>query len=164
MAKSEIDYLEIVLFRQIVNDIRMLMDLHYQWFLYQTSIGNELETPRAQTVVRAIELSFFEKYELKATIGYCTFGNYDSKNMSLVVYNHYWLVWKDKYIIDVMPMDGLFGISVPQAVFPKEKFIRFSPVNGIYQKDDTMEMRRKSDEDVEGLSQVFDELFKNVPN
>ena len=154
---------EVVLFKYVVMDVRLLLDLYYDYFMKQFSSGELTKIPLTYTVVRAIESSFFENHKLKAVRGYCSFCIFDGKNLKVRTHPHQWLLWRDKYIIDVVPLDGMFGLSVPQAVFPKDEHKRFSALPDIYPKNCNIKLRKEIDADVESLSQVFDELLKKVP-
>ncbi|MFA6608930.1 MAG: hypothetical protein WCT07_03410 [Candidatus Paceibacterota bacterium] len=160
---NELDYAEISFFKHVVGDVRLLMDLYYDYFMKELSSDKSSKVPLKYTLVRAAELSFFGTHDLKAVTGYCSFCIFNGKNLKVRSHSHQWLLWRDKYIIDVVPLDGMFGVSVPQAVFPKDNYKRFSALPGLYPKNCSAELKKKLDADVENLSQIFDELFQKVP-
>lgn len=87
------------------------------------------------TLVRALEEIFYP--ELVCVSGYNIFiPIYDEGvgSSDLMLHPHHWLASKanDKYIIDVLPCDGEFGVSVPQIVIQNKQYKRFVPAGSMY--------------------------------
>ena len=160
----ETDIPEILLFKNSLTDVRLLMDLYYDYLFRKSFLtGNQICYPDNYTIVRAVEAHFLPTSELKAVIGNCAFYSTQSRSINILSHLHVWLEWRQKYIIDLIPLDGKPGLSVPQAVFPSKHRTRFISSPGIYAKDCSLETKKEIDLKIENLLQIFDEIMSKVP-
>lgn len=158
------DIPDVHLFRNLVIDIRLLMDLYFDYLTKEKAKHSKaIEPPVTYIIVKAIELSFFGSNNIKSQIGFCVCCFSDRGLIHMRRNLHAWLVWKEKYIIDVLPIDGMFGVSVPQAVFPNQNYVRFNPDNRSYTEKFNSNILRILDDRAAKLSYLFDELMSKVP-
>jgi hypothetical protein len=86
-------------------------------------------------LVRAIEELFFPA--LVSISGYNLFMGAHEKmdqGADLLFCPHHWLAvdGDDRYLIDVLPCDGEFGVSIPQLIIQNHSYKRFVPAGSMY--------------------------------
>ena len=168
MSKTNIlESLEKIDFGNKRLDVHILCDLLFE---YMQGLASREETPLVFNrfiLVRALEEIFFPT--LKTISGYSIFVIRDSSLKRTItngiLHPHHWLIWNDNhnYIIDVFPVDGEFGLSVPQAVIQKRNLVRFVPSMTMYPNDWNEKDKKEFLTNVENLSEVLQRLQEKVP-
>lgn len=152
-----------LLFRQKRQDVALLYDLYFDYVSSQMRIGSYI-IPDRFVLVAAFACMF---YDLKLVSGYSGFAS--SVNQVRRVANfslppHHWLTWGDEnHIIDLLPVDGMFGVSTPQAVFQKDNRCRFFASKTIFPIDWDNKKKMDFHKKVNEVSSVLESLIEKVP-
>jgi hypothetical protein len=149
----------------VMTNLRFLIDLYYGLLKSQsTKSGNDALVPSQYVLVRACGL-FMYASGLRTVVGRYLIvgdsGEINSTHFSIAAIPHTWLMYGSD-IIDVIPVNGKFGISVPQILFASDLPNPFSPSVEIYPEGFGKGMRRKADEEVEALVLVFESIMRKV--
>lgn len=154
-----------LLFKQKRDEIALLYDLYFDYFSSCVNMGG-CKTPDKSTLVAAFASIFYS--DVKLVYGHCGFASHPEISNMKIVYKlepHYWLSFgnEENYIIDVLPVDGMFGISVPQAVIQDRCFKRFFPLD--YLPATNWEVNQNTDfnTDIEDIISTLEILLKKVP-
>lgn len=151
------------LFAQVRKDVAMLYDAYVYHFGMNRDV---LEIPTTTKLVTAFSCIFY--LELKLVYGTTLFvAEKDKKGKVLRTSSrrpHYWLSWKDEdHVIDVLPADGKFGVSVPQAVLQTKSKRRFFPEKVIFQPEWDRDLREGFSRDVDDIAATLDSIMRKIP-
>jgi hypothetical protein len=162
--------IEHFLFAQKRQEVHTLCDALFGEHVKATSAGKYFPTVDRFCLVMALG-DLFHPY-LTMVSGYCVFmyvqeGSYikEKKTVSQLLMPHHWLRMHDNenHIIDVLPYDGIFGVSVPQAVLQKKNLPRFVPSGEIYPTCWNMAERESSRKRTEELIAILDIYAQKIP-
>jgi hypothetical protein len=150
-------------FSIVLSNVRGLMDLYLRYIFKQAEAGDKIITePNRYTLVRAIDI-FFCNQDMSSTVGTClVVEQKDTTTLQILPVKHYWLTWRNIYIIDVLPVDGRFGLSLPAPVFETHLPKRFRSTGGMYESSWSRPVRDLADKAVEELVSVFDSSLQKV--
>jgi hypothetical protein len=150
------------------NDVQKLCERLFDHILSLVRDGKDSLSCDRLLLVRALEEIFYP--ELVCVSGYTFFVVNPSlpdneQKQELVVYPHHWLKIKDcdDYIIDVLPADGEFGLSVPQLVVQSGRYMRFLSAGTIYPADWGPARRESFHKQVEELVALFEKFIEERP-
>jgi hypothetical protein len=155
----------VLLLKQKRDEIALLYDLYFDYFSSQIHKGS-YKTPDRFTLIAAFASVFYG--EVKLAYGYCGFATYPDPVTMKVVYKlkpHHWLIFSDNEdcIIDVIPIDGIFGVSVPQAVIQNKYFKRFFSLDSLPASDWGASKKPEFNTDLEEIVSVLEKLLKKIP-
>jgi hypothetical protein len=141
-----------------------------QLFFYMQGLlknGEEVLDFDRFVLVRALEEVFYP--EVITVSGYTVLlPEDDLKTEQLnkaVLYPHHWLAFNSttKYLIDVLPVDGAFAVSVPQLVVVSRNLRRFVPSATLYPEDWTVIEINNFSKKVRMLASIFEFLSNERP-
>lgn len=117
------------------------------------------------TLVSAIQMVCGEFVVASGHMRFLPEINFEEKTVVWSFRRHHWLMWQeDGYIIDVLPSDGEFGVSVPQAVITtsvSEK--RFFRDVGISVPNISLEEKIAFDKQFSALVSLLEMLQQKIP-
>ena len=106
------------------NDIHILYNLFFERLADESERYFPTKIPDRFTLIEAFALLVGD---VEAVRGYVNMYRTIDPILRLgrpVAIPHAWLTWKEeRFIIDVIPTDGVLGISVPQVIIEQENFI-----------------------------------------
>lgn len=125
------------------------------------SIDATYKIPESFLLTAAFSLVF---PELKLSSGYMSFINnidFPEKRINLKFPRHHWLIWENEnYIIDVLPLDGIFGVSVPQAVVQNSYVKRYFPAASLFPKGWSAKQKVEFEDKVDTLAEILHGLME----
>ena len=127
--------LKLMLFAQARQEVHILYDVFFERMTRALADKQPFPEVTRFILVRAFEEVFFPR--LKMVSGYCAFIAERNGVAVIELAPHHWLTMEGtpSHIIDVLPVDGTFGVSCPQAVVHNESSVRFFEAKGIYSVD-----------------------------
>lgn len=147
------------------DEIALLMDLFFDYVSHQEKSERLNLLPDTFTLVTAVATVCGDMRVVSGSVRFIPDVNHAKKTVTWSFKRHHWLIWKDdSYIIDVLPTDGEFGVSVPQAILAKsseEK--RFFRDLEVYIPDLSQEEKVTHDKRFSDLVSLFETLLKKVP-
>jgi len=147
--------------RDIMTDVRLLYDLYFDYVCQHQGDEIPYRMPDNFIFISAFAC-IFDDLEVKA--GYVPFVVTTSPHKLLAcLVPHRWLVWRHKFIIDLVPVDGKFGVSVPQLVVDNDARKRFLQVLGLYPAEWGAKEKTTFDQGVSDLVEILEILMKKVP-
>lgn len=156
--------LEKVAFHQKLQEVALLYYLVCEHFLLQGAPKGQLVVPSTFVLVSAFG-DFFS--DLQVVSGRCAFIvaiNETERKVGLNFIEHHWFQWRDEsHIIDLVPIDGEFGVSVPQAVLQPEGRKRFFKSKTLHPEDWGNKQKIRFDSEVSALVELLQKLNKKVP-
>lgn len=159
----ELSTFDILFFRQKRQDIALLYDLYFDYVSSRIS-SEKYIIPDSFTIIAAFSCVFDSDFRLVS--GLCGFVPAYTQTGKVILrfFPHHWLAWKDDdHIIDVIPLDGMFGVSVPQAIIQKRQMRRYFPSVGIFPYNWAKQKKVEFDGQVNNLVTVLEELMQKVP-
>lgn len=148
--------LRLLVFSQKRLEVSMLYDLYCKYIRYKIAIEETYAIPDSFLLTTAFSLVF---PELKLSSGYVSFIvdiNFENKMIALKRLPHHWLTWEDEnHIIDVLPVDGMFGVSVPQAVLQNYGNKRFFLTKNLFPKEWSAKQKVDFENKAEELSVIL---------
>ncbi len=159
---NEIIALKNMDFAGVRQDIHLVYALYFDYL-----VRNKCEVPSNLEIIAAFGCLFFCK-DIKLVSGYTYLAREITlKSGEIVVLSkarHTWLSWLDEnYIIDLVPLDGMFGISVPQAIIQTEKKKRFFSDTDDFHTNMSDSERVKFGCRVEEITNDLEEITKDTP-
>jgi len=155
---------EMLLFRQKRQDVGLLYDLFFEYVSVEVGKGKP-SIPDRFTLTAAFACVF--DHDLKLVSGLCSFTpavHILSGRIILRFLPHHWLSWHDEnHIIDVLPLDGMYGVSVPQAIVQRREMMRYFPSKGIFPTDWDDTKKASFDNSVSDVVAILEELMEKVP-
>lgn len=167
MATSEKELLDNLILRQKRDEIHILCDLLFNEMRKTTpkdSVQKISHLVETFVLVRALEEVFFP--HLKMVCGYVLFAvptKRPSEITSLRSVPHSWLQHDNYRLVDVVPVDGSLGVSVPQAVFQDPQSVRFIPTAAIYPSSWKKSHIEDVNAKVRSLANILFALQEKVP-
>jgi hypothetical protein len=159
-TKHSVDF---TFFAHKQQDVELLYRMYVDCVRVQKTKGNH-KIPDTFVLVSAFASVHSELEVAFGYVGFVSDINHVTRKVQYEMPEHYWLTWRDPdYIIDLLPLDGEFGISIPQAVIQKKKLKRFFPSKNLYPKNWGVKERVTFDSDVSDLVVVLEGLQKMVP-
>ena len=158
------DSATVALFKQKRQEVALLYDL------YVAHVSNERDKGSCRIPDSFVITASFAKLftDLKLVAGYMSFVsdlNRSQRRVSFVFPSHQWLTFRNKnQIIDVIPIDGEFGLSVPQAVIQRSGAIRFFQTKNIFPSSWDSKKMQEFEKGVEEVSLILKELMQKVPH
>lgn len=151
---------ELLLFKQKRQDVALLYDLYFDYVSSRMSDESKYSIPSTFTLVSAFACVFYPELKLESGYTVCAAsGESHSQGVNYRHYAHHWLIWNNEnYIIDIVPIDGIFGVSTPQAVIQKLYKKRFFPTKNIYPSDWDESVKFAFNKGVEDIVRVLEEL------
>lgn len=154
---------DMVLFRQKRQEIALVYDLYFDYISQEISKGNHY-IPDRFTLTTAFSVVFYDTQVVSGLCGFTPTVNSTSGRIVLRFLPHHWLSWRDENnIIDVIPLDGVFGVSVPQAILQQRNRARFFPAMSVYPRSWDSKKKVDFDNKVNEVVAVLEELMKKIP-
>lgn len=151
-------------FKYVVQDVSLLLSLFFEYVESHASKENPYKVPETFVIVTAFAFVFRNVTVTAGSLGFVVEMD-ESKRMGRYEFiSHYWLTWQSEhYIIDLVPIDGIFGITFPNAVIQNKKRRRFFPRGKVYPDDWGTQEKAFFDHEVSCLVEILETLMKKVP-
>jgi hypothetical protein len=146
---------------QVVIDIHLLLNLYRHHLTLETPNNNSetLNYPDRHIMLRAIETVMYTR-GLTTVIGrYCLAGKLSDSKLIVRLVPHVWFT-HHAYIIDVFPVRGVMGVTLPVLFEGNNQVQTFIPSSETYPTGLSKEDRASCDAKVESLSTLFEKLLK----
>ncbi len=161
--------IDLLYLKQKRDEVALLMDLLFE-YVSQQKDPSVLHSFMVNglidrfTLVSAVEMVCGEFVAVSGHMRFLLEINHKKKTVVWSYKRHHWLMWKDdRYIIDVLPYDGEFGVSVPQAVTPRSVFEkRFYRDGGEFAREMNSEEKIASDGRFSILINLLETLQQRV--
>lgn len=155
--------IDMVLFRQKRQEVALLYDLYFDYYSNEVFKGNSCIS---DSFIVTAAFSCVFSCDLKLVAGLCSFTASINNPLGRIIVRlspHHWLSWRDEnHIIDIIPLDGVFGISVPQAIFQRRDMMRYFPLLGIFPKDWNNNERTSFDNKVSEVVAILEDLMQKI--
>jgi len=118
-----------IMLSQKLQDITVTYHVYHEYLVKKRATDEQYQVPDIFVLTSA----FAEVFpDLQVVLGGCGFVHRSdtlTTTKRFVLCDHVWLVYDESYIIDLVPYDGVFGVSVPQIIIPDPQCQRFFPNN-----------------------------------
>lgn len=134
------EHAALMLFKQRADDVRLIYGLYCDYVFGRIMETPPYKIPDTFTLVCAFASVFDGLKPVSGYTGFITAIDREANEMEYKEQIHHWLVFRDfplenkTYLIDVIPADGKFSVSVPQAVIQDNTKKRFFPLKSLYPK------------------------------
>ena len=155
---------KLFLFKQKRQDVSFLYELYFEHVSIEMS--NEPSFTRDRFTLAAAFACVFDELQLVSGFsGFASNIDHVAKKVQYTLPIHHWLIWQDyTYVIDILPVDGVFGVSVPQAVVQKDGLYRFFPATTLYPVSWSKAKISEFDKDVSVVVSILEELKEKIPH
>lgn len=154
----------LLMFRQKRQDVALLYDIYFDYVSTEISKG-KYTIPDRFALTAAFGCIF--AHDLKLVSGLCGFTPKVHTSSGIIIFrflHHHWLSWQDEnHIIDLVPLDGMFGVSVPQAIVQRGGMKRYFPSSGLFPSEWDNEKKAEFDNTVSDIVSILEELMKKIP-
>ena len=125
--------------KRLLMDARDCIVLLYHMYVEYVSSHSKDTVPYVVPDTFTLVSAFAEvSIDMDVVCGYGSFLDMLSARMSksnAVLVPHTWLLWRRHYIIDLVPLDGEFGVSLPQVVLQSPLRARFFGAKSSFPKE-----------------------------
>ena len=161
---NEIQAITKLLFKQKRQDVTLLYDLFFDYVSRNSMTENPYKVPESFLLVSAFASVFADLEVVTGCTGFVAELNDAERKATYEFVSHCWLVWQNEnFIIDLVPIDGEFGLSVPNAVIQNPKRQRFFPKKKLYPNHWDIKKKSEFDHQVSDLVEILEMLMKKVP-
>lgn len=153
-----------LLFQQKRDEVILLYQL-FSWYVSKHALDkNPYNVPETFVLVAAFASVFHDLTVSAGSLGFVVEMNESKRTGKYEFVPHHWLVWQNEdYILDLVPIDGGFATSLPNAVIQNDKRRRFFPKTKVYPNDWGVQKKADFDSKVSDLVEILEILMKKVP-
>lgn len=152
-----------VVLSQKLQEITVIYHLYHEYLVKKRAAEEYYQTPDIFTLTTAFAEVFPDLHVVLGMCGFVYGPDMQTQRKRLVLCDHAWLVYDDCYIIDLVPHDGIFGVSVPQVIIPEVNKQRFFPTDRKFPESWGDQEKINFDRSFSEHLSILQELSTNVP-